>query len=46
VSDRQQLSLQIDGRRRTYDLYVEPNRDGVGKVAGLSCVAVDITFPP
>jgi two-component system CheB/CheR fusion protein len=46
VSDRQQLPLQINGCRRTYDLYVEPNRDGGGRVAGLSCVAVDITFPP
>lgn len=24
----------------------EPNRDGDGKVAGRSCVALDITFPP
>jgi hypothetical protein len=46
VSDRQQVALQIDGRRRTYDLHVEPNRDDNGRVAGLSCVAVDITFPP
>ena len=46
VSDRQQLSLDINGGPRTYDLYIEPNRDGDGRVAGLSCVAVDMTFPP
>lgn len=46
VPDRRQLALDSNGRRRTCDLYFEPNRDGDGKVAGLSCVAVDITFPP
>jgi len=46
VSDRQQVALQIDGRRRTYDLCVGPKRDEHGKVAGPPCVAVDITFPP
>ncbi|HEX6810401.1 MAG TPA: chemotaxis protein CheB [Planctomycetota bacterium] len=46
VPSRQRLALEVGGKRRNYDLYVEPKRDPTGRTSGLSCVAVDITFPP
>ncbi|HEX6813614.1 MAG TPA: chemotaxis protein CheB [Planctomycetota bacterium] len=45
VAERRQLQLEIDGVRRSFDLYVEPKRDAGGAIDGLSGVAVDITPP-
>jgi hypothetical protein len=37
-STRRRLSLAIDGRRRNYDLYVQPTLKVNGEVAGVSGV--------
>lgn len=41
----QRIELSIDGQRRAYDLYIEPQRDGSRAIVGLSCVAMDVTPP-
>jgi PAS domain S-box-containing protein len=40
---RQEITLQIGGRARCYDLTVEPLRDSGGQIAGITCAAVDLT---
>lgn len=43
VAELRQLELEVAGRRRTFDLHVEPRRDASGIIDGLSGVAVDVT---
>jgi PAS domain S-box-containing protein len=40
---RQKISLTYDGHSKWYDLKIEPLRDEDGSIAGLTCVATDIT---
>ena len=40
---RQEVTLSRGGRRRSYDLRVEPQRDAQGRCTGVLCVAIDVT---
>ncbi len=42
-SVRQEFSMHTDGRRRCYDLTLEPLRDSEGAIIGLTGAAVDLT---
>ncbi len=43
VGTREEISATVDGKRRTFDLTVEPLRDGEGSIAGITCASIDIT---
>jgi PAS domain S-box-containing protein len=41
--ERHDVAITAGGERRTYDLIVEPLRDGNGNVSGVTCAAIDVT---
>ncbi len=43
VSQRQEVTVQIAGVGRHYDLLLEPLRDAAGLISGVTCAAIDIT---
>jgi PAS domain S-box-containing protein len=40
---RQEIALPLDGERRYFQLAVEPHRDALGSLLGLTCVVIDVT---
>lgn len=43
VGVREEVSLTINGERRYYDLTVEPLRNSIGDIEGITCAAMDIS---
>ncbi len=43
VGTREEISATVDGKRRTFDLTVEPLRDAEENVVGITCASIDIT---
>ncbi len=43
ISARKEVELTSGGLRNVYDLNIEPLSDSLGKINGITCVAIDIT---
>ena len=38
-----EVSIEHNGSVRYYELFIQPDRDAVGKIVGINCAAIDIT---
>ena len=43
VGTREEISATVDNQKRTFDLTIEPLRDGEANVVGITCASIDIT---